>query len=88
MDNPIYTIIISSITGIFTFFMGQKRARKEIDSIQLTNIEQSLDIYNRIIEDLRGQIENMMVKVDSLEKKVDELKQENRELKQMLRDKE
>ena len=84
MDNSIVTIIISSITGVVTFFVGQNRARKEIEGLQLNNIEQSLDIYNRIIDDLKGQIDDLLTKVDSLEKKVDELHKENTTLRTLL----
>jgi len=84
MDQNLITFLISSITGVFTYFVGHNRAKKEVDSIALTNLEKSIEIYNTIIQDLKSQITELLVKVDSLEKKVDDLKKENYELKRML----
>ena len=83
MENLI-TFVISSITGIVTYLLGVRKARKETDGLALNNIEKSLDIYNTIIGDLRGQIEDLLDKVQVLEDKIDELKTENDELKRML----
>jgi peptidoglycan hydrolase CwlO-like protein len=47
-------------------------------------MEKSIEIYNTIIEDLKGEIESLLKKVDELEKKIDNLKKENDELKDML----
>ncbi len=78
------TVVASSITGIITFFIGQRRAKKEIEGLALNNIERSLDIYNKIIEDLKDQVTSLLDKVDELEKKIDELKDENYSLRDML----
>ena len=79
------TIIISSITGVITYFVGRKRKTKELDSLTLINIEKSLEIYNTIINDLKGQVEELLIKVNSLEDKINILTTENHELKEMLR---
>ena len=85
MNDTIFTLFASAITGISTFFIGRQRAKKEIESISLINVEKSLTIYQTIIEDLKNQVEELLIKVNSLEDKVDELKKENHELKVMLR---
>ena len=82
-----WTVLASALSGVVSFFVGQQRAKKEVESLSLNNIEKSLDIYNHIIDDLKGQIEELLSKVDMLEKKVDELHKENSELKEMLRKK-
>ena len=87
MESPFFTFIVSTITGIVTFIVGQKRASKELESISLKNIEHSLDIYNKIIDDLKNQVSNLLQKVNELEKKIDELVIENAELKRILREK-
>ena len=87
MTDTIFTVMVSSITGIFTFFLGIAKQKRESDSIGLTNVEKSLTIYTTIITDLKGQIEELLVKVDELEAKVEELREENQELKEMLRNK-
>lgn len=84
LDENIITVIVSSITGIVTYFIGNKKAKKELENQSLLNMEKSIEIYNTIIEDLKGQIKELLDKVDELEKKIDELKAENDELKNML----
>lgn len=84
MDNTIITILISSVTGIVTFFMGVNKTKKEVEEMSLNNIQKSIDIYNRIINDMKDQIDNLTVEINELKAKVDELTKENHELKQML----
>ena len=86
MGDTLITIVISSITGIVTFFFGVQKTRKEVEGLSITNIERSIGVYQLLIDDLRSQVEELLTKVNSLEDKVDELKKENRELKKMLQD--
>jgi len=85
MDNTLFTVISSAITGIVTFFLGAKKQKLENESSSLTNIEHSISVYKIIIDDLKTQIKELLVKVNELEAKVDSLTQENHELKDMLR---
>lgn len=85
MGDTLITVLISSITGIVTFFMGVQKTKKEVEGLSITNIERSIGVYQLLIDDLRGQVEELLTKVNSLEDKVDELKKENHELKTMLK---
>ena len=87
MGDTLITIIISSITGIVTFFFGVQKTRKEVEGLSITNIERSIGVYQLLIDDLRGQVEELLTKVNSLEDKICELEKQNRELKKMLQDK-
>ena len=87
MNDNIFTIVVSSITGLVTFFLGASKQKREADSIGLNNVEKQLGIYTVIIGDLKSQIQELLTKVDELESKVEELRQENHELKEMLRKK-
>ena len=87
MENSILTVIVSSITGVITFFVGQTKAKKEIDNMALVNLEKSLDIYNRIIEGLKEEIIELNSKVKELEEKISNLIEENHSLKEMLKNK-
>jgi peptidoglycan hydrolase CwlO-like protein len=77
-------IVIPAITGLLTFFLGQQRGKKEIESITLSNLEKSLEIYQTIISSLKEEIAELNDKVEILQNKVEELVKENHELKQML----
>lgn len=85
MENIPFTIFVSSITGIVTFFLGQKRQRKETDSIILDNLEKSVQIYQTIIEDLKNEITKLNTKVEELQFKVDDLMEENHKLQKMVK---
>ena len=84
IDENLITFISSTVTGVVSYIIGNKRAKKELENQTLVNMEKSIEIYNTIIEDLKGEIESLLKKVDELEKKIDNLKKENDELKDML----
>jgi peptidoglycan hydrolase CwlO-like protein len=85
MTDTILTIIITTVTSVFTYLVGRNRKQKEVDSITLQNLEKSVDIYNRIIGDLSLQIDKLNSKINDLEEKVDNLLSENLELKKMMK---
>ena len=79
------TIVASTITGVITFLVGQRKARKEVESLGLENISKSLEIYNHIISGLKEEIMELSSKVKELEGKIDHLSTENESLRDMLR---
>jgi len=83
----IINIVIPAITGFLTFVIGQQRGKKEVESISLQNLEKSVQIYQTIIQDLKGEITSLNEKVDALQRKVDEMMEENHSLKKMLKEK-
>jgi len=84
IDNTVITVVSTAIAAVTSWFVGVRKTRKELESMSLTNIEKSIEIYSVIIEDLKLQVKDLLVKVDELEKKIDELTKENYELKEML----
>ncbi len=81
----ILTIVASTITGVVTFLVGLRKARREVESLGLENISKSLEIYNHIISGLKEEIIELSGKVKELEDKIDFLSAENQSLKEMLR---
>jgi peptidoglycan hydrolase CwlO-like protein len=77
-------IVIPAVTGFLTFLLGQQRGKKEIESITLTNLEKSVQIYQVIISDLKEEIIALNEKIDVLQNKVDEMVKENHQLKMMM----
>lgn len=85
MDTLLTTFIVSTVTGIVTFFYGIKKQKNDNKKGELENISLSIEIYQTIITDLKNEIESMSKKIDKLENSVEELMLENSELKKMLK---
>jgi peptidoglycan hydrolase CwlO-like protein len=85
MTGWIETVLVSSITGVLTYFLGRRRERKELDGLTLSNLEKSVSIYQTIIEDLKEEVKQLNDKIDVLEKKVESLLRENEELKNLMK---
>ena len=81
MTTEILLLISNALTGIAAFFVGKRRTDAETDNQVLKNLELSIGIYVRIIEDLKKEIHDLNLKVQDLEIKVEELMKENRHLK-------
>ena len=86
MDSNIITIAIALVTSITSFIFGQHKAKREIESMTITNVQKSVDVYREIIEDLRGEVSELLIKVNQLEDKIDELHSENSQLRRMLKE--
>ena len=83
-DFNLVTILTTTVTGFLTFLLGQQRGKKEVESITLSNLEKSIEIYKTIIDDLREEISILNEKVSLLQGKVDELMEENHKLQKMV----
>lgn len=81
MSTEILLLISNALTGIAAFFVGKRRSDAETDNQVLRNLELSIGIYVKIIEDLKTEIHELNHKVNELEKKVEELMTENKKLK-------
>lgn len=81
MNTEILLIISNVLTGIAGWFVGKRKQTAETDNQVLKNLELSINIYVKIIDDLKGEIHQLNIKVQDLEKKVEELMKENRKLK-------
>jgi peptidoglycan hydrolase CwlO-like protein len=81
MSNELLLIISNILTGIASFFVGKRRSDVETDNMVLKNLELSIGVYQKIIQDLKSEIHELNVKIDTLEKKVEELMKENKKLR-------
>jgi cell division protein FtsB len=69
------------LTGVAGFFAGKRRTDAETDNQVLRNLELSVNLYKRIIDDLKQEIHDLNIQVQKLETKVEELMAENKKLK-------
>jgi predicted nucleic acid-binding Zn-ribbon protein len=81
MSTEILLLISNALTAIAGFFIGKRRSDAETDNQVLKNLELSIGIYVKIIDDLKSEIHELNIKVQDLESKVQNLMNENRKLK-------
>ena len=81
MNTELLLIISNILTGIAGWFVGKRRISAETDNQILKNLELSIGIYVKIIDDLKQEIQGLNLKIQDLEKKVEILMDENHKLK-------
>jgi hypothetical protein len=81
MSTELLLIISNALTGIAGWFVGKRRISAETDNQILKNLELSIGIYVKIIDDLKQEIQGLNIKIQDLEKKVEILMDENHKLK-------
>ena len=81
MNDTIILLISNVLTGVAGFFAGKRRTDAETDNQVLRNLELSVNLYKRIIDDLKQEIHDLNIQVQKLETKVEDLMAENRKLK-------
>ena len=81
MNTELILIASNILTGIAAWFVGRRKVSAETDNQVLKNLELSVNIYVKIIDDLKQEIHELNIKVQGLEKRVEELMAENRKLK-------
>lgn len=88
MDSIIEKVIyvLSTVAvSLVTYFMGRKKQEADTDSTTLENLDRSLLIYQRMINDMSDKIELLTKKIDDLETMVDSLMKENKQLKSKIK---
>jgi peptidoglycan hydrolase CwlO-like protein len=79
-------IVLTIISTGIGYFVGKRRSDAETDNQVLRNLELSIGIYTKIIEDLKSEIHQLNIKVQDLENKVENLMDENKKLKYNITD--
>jgi peptidoglycan hydrolase CwlO-like protein len=74
-------IVLTVVTTMVGYFAGRRKTNADTDNQVLKNLELSVGIYTKIIDDLKTEIHELNIKVQDLQKMVDELMVENRKLK-------
>lgn len=67
--------------GFVTWLFGRRKQKAETKSNELENVEKGLEIYRKMLDDLKAEISSLKQEVHTLENKVSDLLQENRSLK-------
>lgn len=78
-------IATTVVTSLITYFMGKRKQQAEINSQTLENLDKSLLIYQKMINDMSIKIDELSKKIDELEGTVERLYSENKQLKSKLK---
>ena len=81
MNTEILLILSNSITALAGFFIGKRKQEADTDNAVIRNLELAVNLYGKIIDDLKTEIQGLNIKIQDLEKKIDELHTENKRLK-------
>jgi peptidoglycan hydrolase CwlO-like protein len=81
MNTEIIIIVSNFITAIAGFFLGRRKQEADTDNAVIKNLELAVNLYGKIIDDLKTEIQGLNIKIQDLEKKIDELHAENKRLK-------
>lgn len=83
-DNVIFPAIISSITGLFGWFVGKNKEQVEIQGSEITNVQEAIKIWREMATDMKAEVAELKEKIELLTTEVHTLRSENVELRQKL----
>jgi predicted RNase H-like nuclease (RuvC/YqgF family) len=80
-ENVMMVLGSNAVVAVLTFLFSRRKENAEIDTNVLANLEKSIMVYAKIIDDLKREIGELNVKIQELETKIDQLKEENQQLR-------
>jgi hypothetical protein len=71
-------------TGLIGFFAGKKRSDKEVEQLSLGNVEQALNIYKEMLDDMKlrydKEIESLKSKLQESQRHIEVLERKIKEM--------
>jgi hypothetical protein len=80
-ENIMMILGSNAVVAVITFLFSRKKENAEIDNLVLSNLEKSIMVYTKIIDDLKSEIAQLNIKISELEMKIDNLQKENEKLR-------
>jgi len=75
------TTIVGALVG---FLLGRKKYNKEVDNLAITNMQQSLDFYQKLSDDTSARLENVLNENATLRDEIKHVRSENSQLKEQM----
>lgn len=83
--TAVITLACSTISGVVTFLFTKKKYHTEVESQQIKNMEDSFDVYKKMMEEsLASQKSTMETTINMQDKKIEMLQMENDSLKRQV----
>lgn len=83
-ENVMMVLGSNAVVALLTFIFSRRKQNAEIDTNVISNLEKSIMVYAKIIDDLKKEIGDLNLKIQELETKIDQLKHENQQLREKL----
>jgi peptidoglycan hydrolase CwlO-like protein len=80
-ENLMMVLGSNAVVAVITFLFSKRKQNAEVDTNVISNLEKSIMVYAKIIQDLKVEISELNVKILDLEKKIDNLQTENEKLR-------
>lgn len=77
----VITTVVGALVG---FLLGRKKYNKEVDNLAITNMQQSLDFYQKLSDDTSARLENVLNENASLREEIQHVRSENSQLKEQM----
>jgi uncharacterized coiled-coil protein SlyX len=81
MKDILITIIVPIISAFTGWVLGYRKQNIDLCSDRLDELEKSINVYNKIITDMSGKIDNLRKEITRLEIQIQDLMKENKQLK-------
>lgn len=86
MNETLILLISNALTGIGAWFVSRKRQEADTDNSVLKNLELAVNVYGKIVSDLKIEIEGLNLRIQELETKIQSLYAENHKLKSKVKE--
>jgi len=74
MNEILLGTVPAVITGILTFILSRKKQAQETKTNELDNVQKALEVYRKIIQDLKTDLQETQIKVEDLNRYIDEVR--------------
>ena len=81
MKDILITVIVPIISAFTGWVLGYRKQNIDLCSDRLDELEKSINLYNKIINDMSGKIDGLRKEITRLEIQIQDLMKENKQLK-------
>jgi regulator of replication initiation timing len=76
--------LFSALSGLFGWLIGRKKENVEIQSSEITNVQEAIKIWREMATDMKAEVADLKEKVETLTTEIHNLRAENVELRTKL----
>lgn len=81
MNDILIAVIPASISAVLTYILTRKKYNAEVNTTELDNVEKSLGIYRKMVEELGQRVDALQKQLDGYVSENENLRRENKALR-------